>query len=71
MNLTMKNFLLATVTLSVAGAFVHAQDAPTAKKTPQVSMKIQTCGTLIPDLRHFYAFRYSEGVMPVWVLKNL
>ena len=36
----MKNFLLATVTLSVAGAFVHAQDAPTEKKTPQVSATI-------------------------------
>ena len=40
MNSAMKNFFLAAVALSAAGAFCHAQPAATAKKTPQVSATI-------------------------------
>ena len=40
MNSAMKNFFLAAVALSTAGAFCHAQPAATAKKTPQVSATI-------------------------------
>ena len=40
MNSVMKNFFLAAVALSAAGAFCHAQPAATAKKTPQVSATI-------------------------------
>ena len=40
MNITMKNFLLAAVALSAAGALCHAQPAATVKKTPQISATI-------------------------------
>ena len=40
MHSAMKNFFLAAVALSAAGAFCHAQPAATVKKAPQVSATI-------------------------------
>ena len=52
MNTAMKNFLLATVTLSVAGACCHAQNAPIVKRMPQVSATI--------DFLDYVFFRHKE-----------